>query len=414
MEKYFDKFLENIKLTQSQREDAKTKYDGVCEKLHNYYYEDTEYNGSTKLLIGSYGKKTNIRPARDVDVIFKMPDEKFDQYNNASNGQSNLLQKIRSILEEKYPNTAIKVFEKVVVVEFSESKHNVELLPAFEQEDKKFKIPNSSQCGSWEIWNPRAEIDKINTSDIRNDGRTRRLVRMIKKWSERCSINLKSYIIENLSMKFLDDNNYKFTYTDVMLYDFFEFLKSEVDSRNLSYVETACKRAKKAIEYKQADKIIKAIAQWKKVFGNDFPGQKLLKEATTSEKYYAPKEEFIEDYYPVELDESQYVKINCKVTQDGWRPALLSNLRFLQKRLKLLFFIEETNVDEPFDVMWKVRNYGDEAKSSCDLRGQIWRDGGNRERTENTKYYGDHYVECYIIKNDKCITYDKLIIPIRN
>jgi len=78
MQEQFLKFYENIKLTSAQREDAKTKYTGVCKKLHDHYYSDAEYDGSTKLLIGSYGKQTHIRPARDVDVIFIMPPEKFE------------------------------------------------------------------------------------------------------------------------------------------------------------------------------------------------------------------------------------------------------------------------------------------------------------------------------------------------
>jgi len=60
--KSFEKFVSNIRLTSAQIEDAKKKYNGVCKKLHNHYYPDSEYNGSTKLLIGSYGKRTNIRP----------------------------------------------------------------------------------------------------------------------------------------------------------------------------------------------------------------------------------------------------------------------------------------------------------------------------------------------------------------
>ncbi|HEW78414.1 MAG TPA: nucleotidyltransferase, partial [Phycisphaerales bacterium] len=149
----FETFYENIKITSSQREDAQTKYTGVCKKLHGYYYPDSPYDGRTKLLIGSYAKKTHIRPARDVDVIFKMPVERFEQYNdNHSNGQSQLLQDVKKVLEEKYPNTPIRAFGKVIVVEFSDTKHNVELLPAWENEDGTFNIPNSENGGSWEEW----------------------------------------------------------------------------------------------------------------------------------------------------------------------------------------------------------------------------------------------------------------------
>lgn len=95
-------------------------------------------------MIGSYGKHTHIRPARDIDVIFMLPPEKFEKYNdNQSNSQSQLLQDIKNILEEKYPNTPIKAFGKVVVLEFADTKHNVELLPALKKAFQFLKMQNN-------------------------------------------------------------------------------------------------------------------------------------------------------------------------------------------------------------------------------------------------------------------------------
>jgi len=415
MEKYFEKFLKNIQLTPSQREDAKKKYDGVCRKLHENYYPHKDYDGSNKLLIGSYGKRTNIRPARDIDVIFKMPQFSFIKYDLVnSNGQSNLLQDIRSILIEKYPNTPIKAFGKVVVVEFSEPNHNIEVLPGFELEDGRVKIPNSTEGGCWEIWDPRAEIARIDESDKASGGKTRLLVRMLKKWEEKCSVNLKSYKIESAVIKFLDINGSNFDSTPSMLLDFFAFLEQEVEEDNKSYVSTALNRVKKAIGCQESGKLLKAIFEWKKIFGNDFPSQSALKETAKLDEYYSPKEEYIEDYYKVELIEDYFIKLDCNVTQDGFRPNLLSKLRFLHKRKKLQFFIAKCNVPEPFQVKWKVRNFGDEAKRNNQLRGEIWSDTGKRKKFETTLYHGDHYVECYIIKDNKVVTYDKIDVPIRN
>jgi len=415
MQKYFDLFYENIKLTEAQREDAIKKYDGVCGKLHSSYYTTIEYNGSTKLLIGSYGKDTNVRPARDIDVIFKLPTSLFAQYDgHNSNGQSNLLQKIKSILEEKYSKSSLKTSEKVVVIEFSESAHNVDLLPAFELEDSTFIIPNSSNGGFWEKWDPRAELKKLNDSDKKNEGRTKRLTRYIKKWSENCSIDIKSYYIESTVMNFLDDSNYVFIDTQNMILDYFNFMSIEIESKKQSFANTAAKRAKKAIEYEKDNKIIKAIQEWKKIFGVDFPSQSLVKESIYADNDFSPKEQFIEDYYPIELDNDYFVSINCRVCQDGWRPTLLKNVTFLQKRKKLEFFIEESNITEPYDVKWKVKNYGKEAEEYNDLRGEIWNDRGKKEKIEDTKYYGNHYVECYIIKDNKCIAYDRITVPVRN
>jgi hypothetical protein len=106
--KYFEIFDKELKLTSKQLKDAKTKYNNVCKTLHKYYY-DSKYDGKTKLLFGSYKKNTNIRPLvknQDVDVLFKIPKETFDKFNNYdSNGQSALLQEIRSILKDTYTTT---------------------------------------------------------------------------------------------------------------------------------------------------------------------------------------------------------------------------------------------------------------------------------------------------------------------
>jgi|TARA_B100000315_G_scaffold3920_1_gene3871 hypothetical protein len=110
IEKLFEAFYKKFLLTKKQREDAETKYNGVCSTLHNHYYPNTTYNGSTKLLIGSVGKSTHIRPPKDVDVLFYMPPEKVAQYDQStSNGQSQLLQDIRKILKDKYTTTEIAV-----------------------------------------------------------------------------------------------------------------------------------------------------------------------------------------------------------------------------------------------------------------------------------------------------------------
>lgn len=271
IQEQFEAFYKNIKLTSAQREDARKKYDGVCKKLHDHYYPDVEYTGQTKLLIGSYGKHTHIRPARDVDVIFYMSNDKFDQYDdNQSNGQSQLLQDIKKILEEKYPDTPIKAFGKVVVLEFADTQHNVELLPAWENSDRTFTIPNSENGGSWETYDPRKEIETIKKSDEKT-GQTKMLVRMIKKWSEQCSAKIKSYKIEQAVVTFFASTE-KYDKYSILVKDFFIFFHTNVSDESLqSHLNTALERAKKASEFESNGKLEQAVDEWKKIFGDDFP-----------------------------------------------------------------------------------------------------------------------------------------------
>lgn len=421
-------FYEKIKLTSAQRQDAITKHSSVCKKLHEYYYPDVSYNGSTKLLIGSYGKKTNIRPPRDVDALFIMPPEKFDQYDdNQSNGQSQLLQDIKGILSQKFTTTEkIKAWGKVVLVKFSDGTHDVELLPAWEREDGTFTIPNSENGGSWENWDPRAGIKRIKDSDQKT-GKTKKLIRMIKKWSENCSAEIKSYQVEDIVIDFFELNVLSEDFFHFIVKEFFEFFLGKTSADGIkSHLTTALSRATKALDFVENGDLEKAADEYKKIFGDDFPGykkagitvgfndelKKLLK------MYPSEKEEFLDKDYGINtnINPNYDVKIDAMVRQDGFRPRLLSNFivnrLFLKKQKALNFTILKNSVPAPFQVMWKVRNFGEEARASSDLRGEITLDKGNNQKQETTKYLGEHYVECYVIKDNNCVAFDRILVPI--
>lgn len=426
----FKTFFENIRLTISQKEDAVTKYIGVCQKLHDYYYPEKKYDGRTKLLIGSYGKHTNIRPPRDIDVIFILPTDKFKQYDdNQSNGQSQLLQDVRRILQEKYQDTQIEAWGKVVVLKFTDSKHRVDLLPGWENDDGAFTIPNSENGGTWEHWDTRAEMKRIEDSD-NTTKITRSIIRLIKKWSENCTVKLKSFQIENAVLDYLNSNdviNKEYSY---IVCDFFRYFKDVCTDRIVkSHLSTAVNRAVKACDYEKDRNLEKASDEWIKIFGDDFP-----KTYNTTEKsgglqdriltlqtnYPSTKEEYLNKNYDIafKLNPNYHIRIDALISQKGYRQNWLStfiqNRCFLHKRKKIIFSIVDNNVPEPYGVKWKVRNFGDEAKDSSDLRGEISDDAGSEQKEENTKYYGEHYVECYIIKDGYCVALDKIIVPIGN
>lgn len=81
----------------------------------------------------------------------------------------------------------------------------------------------------------------------------------------------------------------------------------------------------------------------------------------------------IEDKYPVDVRYG--LCIDCKVTQDGFRQALLRTMLLdrvpLRTRKSLNSSIEACDVPEPYVVKWKVRNHGAEAERRDSIRGQI-------------------------------------------
>lgn len=431
IDKQFEKFYENIKLTPKQKEDAKTKHNGVCSKLHDYYYPNTTYSGSTKLLIGSYGKHTSIRPARDIDVIFIMPPEKFAQYDdNTSNKQSQLLQDVKKILEDRYPNTPISAFGKIVKLEFADTKHDVELVPGWENDDGTFTIPDSENGGSWHTQDYRKEISEIADSDAAT-GRTKFLIRSIKKWGDNCSASIRTFEIEQVVLRFFSNSGIANSSKAQLFVDFFQyFLNTTTDQGLRSHVNTALSRAQKALDFEINSKFEAAADEWKKVFGDDFPktikiateevpafDDNYTKLANLTDQYPSPTEEHLTNDHgiPFEINSAYSVSLDADVEQDGFRKSTL--MSFIQRRFpllkskKLLFRVAH-NVPGPYQVKWKIRNFGEEAKRANGLRGQIHDDGGSETHSESTLYHGEHYVECYIIKNNKCVALGRILVPI--
>lgn len=430
MEKEFEKFYENIKLTSAQKEDAKTKYTGVCSKLHDYYYPSTTYSGTTKLLIGSYGKRTMIRPARDIDVIFIMPPEKFAQYDdNTSNKQSQVLQDVKKILEEKYPNTPISAFGKIVKLEFADTKHDVEVVPAWEREDGTFIIPDSENGGRWHYQDYRAEIEEIEESES-NTGVTRFLIRSLKKWSDNNTAKLRTYQIERAVLSFLQTNTQYQGLAQLFVNFFQYFLNTTSDQALRSHISTALNRAQKAWDFEINSKFEEAADEWKKIFGDDFPKTVKIaaQESSSNEDEFAKLKRLTAEYpsedeehlthtygIPFEINPAYSASLDADVEQDGFRKStLMSFIRSkfpLLKSKKLLFRVNH-NVPNPDKIKWKIRNFGEEAKKSNALRGQIHDDEGFGTRKESTLYYGEHYVECYIIKDNKCVAFGRVLVPI--
>jgi hypothetical protein len=161
-----------------------------------------------------------------------------------------------------------------------------------------------------------------------------------------------------------------------------------------------------------------SLVGWQKVFGNDFKqpavtSTSVVKAASAAVAARAPDEEFIEEQ-GFELAGGYYARIEGTVTRKaGFRDGDLRVIRSVSKGRELRFVVK-TDVPEPFDLYWKVRNHGSDAESARELRGQLLLDTGKtRRRTERTLYRGNHYVECYIVKDGRVLATDHHSVVIR-
>lgn len=129
---------------------------------------------------------------------------------------------------------------------------------------------------------------------------------------------------------------------------------------------------------------------------------------------YSETEEFVENRYPINI--RYELRIDCEITQNGFRTQSLRDLLFqgfpLLANKNLKFSIAKNTCPKPFSVKWKVCNVGDEAfKRNC-IRGEIFDRGSCIKETSDFK--GEHFVECFIIRDGVCVARDKIIVPIYN
>lgn len=273
IENLFDAFIGNLTLSQSQRDDAQTKYSGVIDCLAKHFY-DRDSNSNDQFLFGSYKTKTNIRPIKDgsdVDVLFKIDEDTYEKYEDNPSG---LLQEVRKALKDKYTTTEeIHAWGKVVLVEFSDGHHNVEVLPALENGDNTFKIPNTEDGGSWEDdFDPRKQVDSFQKSNDATGNLTRELTKILKNWVRKTStLTYKSHLLVDDVIAFLYDsypNGKGDSKYEEIVQSFFIYRKNRLSSNDDRYchVDTALKRANKAVQYEKEGKHIEASEEWRKVF----------------------------------------------------------------------------------------------------------------------------------------------------
>lgn len=163
-----------------------------------------------------------------------------------------------------------------------------------------------------------------------------------------------------------------------------------------------------------------AIQAWYGFFNHDFWNEQVVESSSyplnpvvKSVHSFADTEQFIEDLYPVNL--SFYCKVSCEVSGNGWRRKPLSEFLkllecFLPHNFEIKCVMVDTNCPQSDKILWKVKNVGPEAERRNQLRGQIVEKGISI--VEHSNFFGNHYIECYVIKNGVCVARKRINIPI--
>lgn len=423
----FRQFLENLAIDNA--EVISLRYEEITACL-NKKFRDTDSKTANSLQVGSYGRSTAIKGISDLDMIYIMPQSKWETYKSS---HSKLLTDTKDAIKARYPSTEVYVDRLVVRVLYKD--FHIEVMPAFEEDDGSFKYADTYNGGSWKITKPREEIEATKEVDDAKNKNLRRLCKMARAWKNKHGVGIGGLLIDTLCHNFLKSSsvydNKSFDYYDEMNRDFFKYMADEEDKDFYAALGSGQRVRVKARFQKKAQKAyelsLKAIAakdeekskrHWRKIFGRPFTtGEKVKKsESSLTGRGWKDTEEFIEDKYPIDI--RYWISLDCEVSQNGFRTNFLTEM--LKRHIPLLaskslmFKVSSSNVPEPYDLEWKVLNRGEEAERRDKIRGQILRDDGHRRRKETTNFRGEHIVECYAIRNGVVVAKDRILVPIQS
>ena len=150
-----------------------TRYKTITKAVNREFWNsisDTMHS----LYVGSYGRGTAVDTS-DIDILTELPKSEYDRYDySRGNGQSRLLQAVKSAIQASYPRTDVHADGQVVILSFTDGM-KIEVLPAFPVTDwygrtTGYTYPDTNMGGNWRSTNPKAEQDAMKNKNATSKG----------------------------------------------------------------------------------------------------------------------------------------------------------------------------------------------------------------------------------------------------
>lgn len=414
----FDQILKNLKVSNYQ--EIANRRDEITKSLNGEYRADPDSTGH-RLMVGSYGRHTAINGVSDLDLLYILPPDLRNKYRSPE-GPYRALKRTKDAILRRYPTTDVSVSQLVVAVKFQN--FTFEVQPVFQEKNGDFSYPDTKKK-LWLRTKPSKEIEAIKEFNTESSGSLRVLCRLTRSWKNKHDVHIGGLLIDTLAFNFLEQNEQYQSGKryDQMLSDFLAWLSNE--PRKSYYLAPGSNqqvRVKQAFQRKASaahELALKAIdsedsdsyaQRWRDLLGKPVPRSE---DQNSRNHDYINSEQFIEDYYPQNIRYT--LDIDCKVKDQNrstWLSGLLRSRSRLPRERELLFEVAFCDVPAPFELKWKVLNRGEEARERNMIRGQILDDDGSQCLQETSDFYGDHFVECYAIKDGKLVARAHISVPI--
>lgn len=169
-----DQVKKNIVGVESaKRELISKRYKRITKAVNSEFWSSSSETAHS-LYVGSYGRGTATADS-DLDVLLSLPRSEYERFDTCKgNGQSRLLQAVKTAVSESYSTTDVKADGQVVVVKFSDGM-KFELLPAFKRADSwgsfmGYDYPDAHMGGRWLATNPKAEQEAMKEKNTSSRG----------------------------------------------------------------------------------------------------------------------------------------------------------------------------------------------------------------------------------------------------
>jgi len=238
--------------------------------------------------IGSFGNGTSISGYSDVDYLACMPRDEL------SNVSSYSLTKVRNALDERFPNTGVRVNCPAIVVPFGNTASEATEIVIADHlwNDDDFGIYDIPNCNDgWMRVGPDKHNDYVRQIDNKLSNKVKPLIRFIKAWKYYQNVPISSFYLELRVAKYSQGEGSILYYIDLcrifrLLYDvaladmqdpmgvsgYIKACKTDSQYETaLSKLKTALIRAEKAYEAIQAEKISDAFDCLRLLFNYQFP-----------------------------------------------------------------------------------------------------------------------------------------------
>lgn len=303
---------------------ARSSRDWLVGKIENFENNVENfpeiYTKENNVQMGSFARRTKIRPLDDIDfiIVFSANGSTYStNYNDeitisvpekATNlrrltnddytlNSIKLLNKLKSSLKNvpQYSAADIKRNQEATTLKLVSYDWNFDIVPAFITSPDNFQrtyylIPDGN--GKWKKTDPRIDAKRATEINQKRNGKVLRIIRLIKYWQKRSVVpNIGSYLLENLVLNYFDNNKESAT-DQLALKDVFLYLSNSIYSScydpkgiqgdlNTLPFDTKQKFSEAAAKaFLCAENAIASVAnndhksahdEWKKVFGSEFP-----------------------------------------------------------------------------------------------------------------------------------------------